>query len=71
MYQLNQYLVALSHQQSYNNNMNTDTLNILLTIFLLSPMLVIPIALMVDLYRSREETRRVLFGPVHTGQHHK
>lgn len=64
MYQLNQYLVALSEQQSYNNNMNTDTLNILLTIFLLLPMLMIPIVLMVDLLLSRRETNRVLFGPV-------
>ena len=64
MYQLNQYLVALSEQQSYNNNMNTDTLNTLLTIFLLLPMLMIPIALMVDLLLSRRETNRVLFGPV-------
>lgn len=65
MNQLNQYLVALSQQQSYNNNMNTDTLNVLLTIFLLSPMLIIPIALMIDLWRGRKETERVLFGPVY------
>jgi hypothetical protein len=44
--------------------MNTDTLNTLLTIFLLLPMLVIPIALMIDLLLSRRETNRVLFGPV-------
>lgn len=45
--------------------MNTDTLNVLLTIFLLSPMLIIPIALMIDLWRGRKETERVLFGPVY------
>lgn len=44
--------------------MNTDTLNILFTIFLLLPMLIIPIALMIDLWCSRKETQRVLFGPV-------
>lgn len=45
--------------------MNTDTLNTFLTIFLLAPMLIIPIALMIDLWRSRKETERVLFGPVY------
>ena len=44
--------------------MNTDTLNIILTIAMLLPMLMIPIALMVDLLLSRRETNRVLFGPV-------
>lgn len=64
MNQLNDYLVALSEQQSYNNNMNMDTLNIILTIAMLLPMLMIPIALMIDLLLSRRETNRVLFGPV-------
>lgn len=64
MNQLNDYLVALSEQQSYNNNMNMDTLNTIVTIALLTPMLIIPIALMIDLWCSRKETQRVLFGPV-------
>ena len=64
MNQLNDYLVALSEQQSYNNNMNMDTLNTIVTIALLTPMLIIPIALMIDLWCGRKETQRVLFGPV-------
>ena len=64
MNQLNDYLVALSEQQSYNTNMNMDTLNIIVTIALLTPMLIIPIALMIDLWCSRKETQRVLFGSV-------
>ena len=44
--------------------MNMDTLNTIVTIALLTPMLIIPIALMIDLWCSRKETQRVLFGPV-------
>lgn len=65
MNELNTYLVALSQSQSYNHNMNHDTLNIIITILLLLPMLVIPIVGLIDLYRSRQETNRVLFGSVH------
>ena len=65
MNELNTYLVALSQSQSYNQHMNHDTLNIILTILLLLPMLVIPIVGFIDLYRSRRETNRVLFGSVY------
>lgn len=63
--QLHSHLVALSYSHSYNHSMNYDTINTITTILLLSPLLVIPVALMVDLYLSRKETERVLFGPVH------
>jgi len=65
MNELNTYLVALSQSQSYNHDMNHDTINIILTILLLLPMLVIPIVGFIELVRDRRETNRVLFGSVH------
>lgn len=40
----------------------------ILTLLMLMPMLMIPVAGMVQLYRSRHDTHQALFGPVTTSR---
>ena len=65
MQELYSYLVAQSVNSSYNMNMNTDTTNIILTLFLLLPTIMIPIVLFYDLVTSYRQEQKELFGSVH------
>ena len=64
MQEIHSYLVAQSLNDSYNMNMNTDTSNIILTILLLLPTLMIPIVLFYDFITTYRQEQKVLFGSV-------
>ena len=65
MQEIHSYLVAQSLNDSYNMNMNTDTSNIILTILLLLPTIMIPIVLLYDLITTYRQEQKDLFGSVH------
>jgi len=69
MNELNSYLVALSQSQSYNCNMNTETLNTILTIVMLLPMMLVPVFGIINLIVTHKQDQRALFGPVHDDQY--
>ena len=46
-------------------NMNTDTTNIILTILLLLPTIMIPVVLLFDLITTYRQEQKDLFGSVH------
>lgn len=64
MNQLHEHLVALSQQSSYNHHMN-DTLNTIVTLILLTPLLLVCAGLVYDLVSSRKSQHEALFGSVH------
>ena len=65
MNELNSYLVALSQSQSYNCNMNTETLNTILTIVMLLPMMLVPVFGIINFIITYKQEQRILFGSVH------
>jgi nitrate reductase NapE component len=69
MIELNNYLVALSQAQSYNSNMNTETLNIILTIGMLLPMMLVPVVGIINFIVTYKQEQKILFGPVHDDQY--
>ncbi len=64
MREIHEYLVAQSEATSYNYNMN-DTLNTIVTLIILTPLLLVCVGLVYDLVSSRKDQHEALFGSVH------
>ena len=64
MRELHRYLVAQSEATSYNHNMN-DTLNIIVTLIMLTPMFLVCTGLLCSLFTGRQSRHEALFGSVH------
>ncbi len=64
MREIHEYLVAQSVATSYNHNMN-DTLDTIVTLIMLTPMLLVCAGLIHDLFTSRKSQHEALFGSVH------
>ena len=64
MREIHEYLVAQSEATSYNHTRN-DTLDIIVTLIMLTPMFLVCAGLIYDLFASHNTQQRVLFGSVH------